>query len=233
MEEKKMIPLQYELDRVLDNTHELLDLIRFQLENAQKALLKNDIDAAEDILGKELRVNALELNLDHDCESILALHTPVASDLRLVIALLKISDSLERIGDHAFHIGEYVVNHNVLLEGSLFKDIQFEEMFKIILQMTDDIQQALESEKLEDAKKIWKQDKKLNKLQIANYAAVRDTILNNPESIQLGLYIVSISNKLERCGDLIKNIAEEIIYYDEAKVLRHKKRKKEILKKYK
>ena len=90
--------------------YEMLILCKSQLAKAKEAFVNNDSDLAEEVMHTETRVNALDLNIEKDCEKFLALYNPVATDLRFVMAILKIDFELERIADHAYNISKYVVN---------------------------------------------------------------------------------------------------------------------------
>src|SRR6478609_10988528 len=94
-----MISLDIELGSLKENLLEMLDLVQKQLEKSKKALEQNDIALAQEVVEREKRVNALELVIDKDCENILALHNPVATDLRFVLSTIKICGDLESIGD--------------------------------------------------------------------------------------------------------------------------------------
>ena len=110
-----MIPLEYEIDRLKNIFFEMVDLVRDQLTLTKEALLVNDSDVAGEVMRKESRVNSYELTIDRECEDFLALHSPVAADLRLTIAILKMSGSLERIGDHAYRISSFVYDNRLKL----------------------------------------------------------------------------------------------------------------------
>jgi len=101
-----MTNLDTELKLLKDNILELMFLVKNQLEKGKKALDDFDKDLAHEITADEKRVDSLELTIDRDCENILALHNPVAVDLRLVMASFKINSDLERIGDHATSISK-------------------------------------------------------------------------------------------------------------------------------
>src|SRR6185436_13187493 len=85
-------------------------LVQSQLNNAKKAMLEFDKDMAREVVMKEKRVNAFELKIDRDCENIFALYSPVAVDLRFLLAVLKINSNLERIGDIAEGICKYIID---------------------------------------------------------------------------------------------------------------------------
>src|SRR5687767_14326974 len=106
-----MPAIEPELQALKDNLLDMLSLVRNQMIKCKKAIQKNDLSLAEEVLADERKVNNQELAIDRDCESILALYTPVATDLRLVLATLKITNDLERIGDNAKSIARFLVEN--------------------------------------------------------------------------------------------------------------------------
>jgi len=203
---------------------ELLDmhrLVRLQVSKCKDALIKFDNDLAREVLGTEKRVNALELKIDRDCENILALFNPVAVDLRFVLAALKINSNLERIGDNAESIARYVMDVTDPFPAEFIKSYEIAEMADIALSMLDDAMQALEQEDTTAARKIFLKDDSLDAI---NKKATDTTIVLMEGKNKLPLHflnLLSIVRKIERIGDQTKNISEEIIFYIEAKVLRH------------
>lgn len=106
-----MSNLEIELQALKENLLEMMDLVIHQIVKCKEATLKADVSIAEEVIANEKRINSLELTIDKDCENILALHTPVATDLRFVLAVFKISADLERIGDNAKGISEFVIKN--------------------------------------------------------------------------------------------------------------------------
>ncbi len=100
---------------------EMLALCKSQLQKAREAFINNDSDLAEEVLYRETHINALDLKIEKDCERFLALYNPVATDLRFIIAVLKINYELERIADHAFNISKYVVENDKKIAPHLLK----------------------------------------------------------------------------------------------------------------
>ena len=98
-----------ELSALKENVSEMWRLVLSQLEKAKQAFLENDLERAREVISREKRVNTLELKIDSDCENYIALFNPVAIDLRLVLSLIKISGTLERIGDFADGIARHVI----------------------------------------------------------------------------------------------------------------------------
>jgi phosphate transport system protein len=227
-----MIPIEYELNRVKDILYEMSDLVMNQIIDSRDSLIKYDEDLAEEIIRKELRVNALEITLDRDCEDILARYSPVATDLRLIISILKISESLERIGDHAYNIAKYVLLNEKKFNSNLINKLNFAKIFTEIGSMLNIVFDAFEEGDLEMAKKVFKQDKYLNKINKQAPEIIEAEIEKSKKVIFESLMLFRIIGKLERVGDHIKNIAEEVIFYHEDKIVKHKKRNKKLIKKY-
>jgi phosphate transport system protein len=159
-----MIPIEYELEKLTKTCYDMFDIVTLQMQKCQKVILENDTELGDDIVRKEIRVNAFELNIERECENILALKTPAATDFRFVIAILKISGYLERIGDHAFHIAEFKVNNIIDFEPKVFKELGIDAMFKTCIEMLGEVFTALESKNTELAKSLFKKDKVLDKI---------------------------------------------------------------------
>lgn len=204
---------------------EMLALCKKQLENAREAFFNHDNDLAEEVLHTENRVNALDLKIDRDCERFIALHNPVASDLRFVLALRKINFDLERVGDHAYGISNYIVTIDTPIEQRLLEKMKVEEMFATALSMMDDITDAYNEVDTKVARKVFKKDKVLNQINMDSFAIISEEVKKDANLIDQLMLLFSVIKKLERIGDLITNIAEEIIFYREAEVLKHRKKK--------
>ncbi|UMB53291.1 phosphate signaling complex protein PhoU [Lutibacter sp. A64] len=202
---------------------EMLILCISQIEKATEAFLTHDSDLAEEVINTETRVNALDLKIENDCEKFLALYTPVAIDLRFIMAILKINFDLERIADHAYGISKYIVDQDIKIAPELLKTLEFEKMHKTILSMFDDITAAYEEKEAKFARKVFKKDKILDKINANSFAIIEEEIKKDASVIDQTLLVFSVIKKFERIGDLIKNVAEEIIFYIDAEVVKHKK----------
>ncbi len=205
---------------------EMFQLCKKQLQNAREAFLSHDSELAEEVLHTENRVNALDLRIDRDCERFIALHNPVASDLRFVLALRKINFDLERIGDHAYGISRYIVEVNTPVDKKQLEKLRFEEMYDSALSMLDDITEAYSAEDSKKARKVFKKDKLLNQINMESFKIIGEEVRKDPETVEQYLLLFTVIKKLERIGDLVTNIAEEIIFFREAEVLKHRKKKR-------
>lgn len=196
-------------------------LVQSQLNKAKEAMVKFDKDLAREVLIKEKRVNSFELKIDRDCENIFALHCPVAVDLRFLLAALKINTNLERIGDIASGIALYVVESAVNFDVAALEKTSLIRMYDEAVNILIDTRTAFEKEDTVLARSIFKRDDVLDAINENAPAIVTEVIKADLNSLPEALYILSIIRKLERIGDQAKNIAEEIIFYVEAKILKH------------
>lgn len=220
-----MAQLDTEIGLLNDDILEMMYLVKTQLEKGHKAFMNYDQDLAYDITVNEKRVDALELKIDRDCENLLALFNPVAVDLRFVLASIKINSDLERLGDHADSIARYILDFGEPIDPEIIERMRIDEMFETSIQMMSNIFSAYIAEDTELARKVFAKDKVLNEINRSISEVTAKLIKENGDDIEQYLYLFSIIRKLERVGDLTKNAAEEIIFYIEAKVLKHKKDK--------
>ena len=216
-----MTHLDIELKKLKEESVEMFDLVISQMKKGRNALLHLDKAMAREVNFNEKRVNALELKIDKDCENIFALMNPVAIDLRFVLAVLKINSNLERIGDIADGIARYVVESEVPFEKDLLEITHITEMYDMAIQMLMDVQRAFDVEDTTLARNIFKKDDVLDEINANANAVVEEYIKQHPDKIAPCLHLISTIRKLERTGDQVKNVAEEIIFYIEAKVLKH------------
>ncbi|MGK7390781.1 MAG: phosphate signaling complex protein PhoU [Candidatus Cyclobacteriaceae bacterium M2_1C_046] len=220
-----MAYLDTEISLLNDDILELMYLVKTQLEKGREALMDFDEELAHEITANEKRVDALELKIDRDCENILALFNPVAVDLRFVIASFKINSDLERLGDHANSIAKYILDFGGPIDEELIKEMRIDEMYDIAIDMLSNVFSSFIAEDTQLARKVFAKDKTLNEINREASAVTAQLLEKNPKEAQQYLYLFSIIRKLERVGDLTKNAAEELIFYIEAKVLKHKKKK--------
>ncbi len=129
----------YHRDNINQAGSEMLSMCKSQLQKAKESFVTHDSDLAEEVMHKESRINALDIKIEKDCERYLALYNPVASDLRFIMAVLKINGELERIADHAYNISKYVVDVDNKIPSKLLTSIQFEKMYETIISMMDNI----------------------------------------------------------------------------------------------
>jgi phosphate transport system protein len=216
-----MTQFETELQDAKSEIINMWDLVLLQLTKAKEAMLNFNKDLAREVIAKEKRVNAFELKIDRDCENIFALYCPVAIDLRFLLAVLKINNNLERIGDIAEGIARYIVESPVKFDKEILDSTEVIKMYEDSIGILTDTRVSFEFENTLLARTIFSRDDILDDINKRADENISKFIRNDPEVISQALYILSIIRKLERVGDQSKNIAEEIIFYIEAKVLRH------------
>jgi phosphate transport system protein len=216
-----MTQLETEISALKSELITMWILVQSQFNKAKEAMLQFDKDLAREVLIKEKRVNSFELKIDRDCENILALYCPVAVDLRFLLASLKINTNLERIGDIAAGIAKYVIDSTVNFDVGLLEKSQVIRMYEESVNILMDTRTAFEKEDTILARSIFKRDDVLDQINISAPENIAAIIKSDIKNLDESLYILSIIRKLERVGDQSMNIAEEIIFYVEAKILKH------------
>lgn len=216
-----MTQFETELKDVKSEVINMWNLVLLQLTKAKEAIFSFDKSLALEVIAKEKRVNALELKIDRDCENIFALYCPVAIDLRFLLAVLKINNNLERIGDIADGIARYVVDSPVKFNMEVLETTDLIKMYDGSISILTDAMVAFEFENTLLARTIFSRDDVLDQINKNADVNISPYIIADTNRISEALYIISIIRKLERVGDQSKNIAEEIIFYVEAKVLKH------------
>ena len=213
--ESELVLLKKEID-------EMWTLVYNQLDRAGEAVLTLDRELAQQVLVRERRVNAFELKIDSDIEDIIALYNPVAIDLRFVLAMLKINTNLERLGDFAEGIARFAINcKEPVLDNELVKGLRLEEMINQVLSMLELAKRALNEESNDLAAGVFAKDNLLDEINADATGILSDYIIEHPEAVHTCVDLVSVFRKLERSGDHITNIAEEIVFFIDAKVLKH------------
>lgn len=201
----------------------MLTLCKSQLINAFESFSTFDMDLAEEVMQKENRVNALDIKIEEECEQYLALYKPVARDLRFIMAIRKINSDLERIGDHAYSIARNVTLREKSVDLQLKQALEIDKMWNTILEMLQNVSEGFVDKNSKKARKVFKKDKILDEINTNSYAIISKEIAKTPVLIEDALVLFSLIHKLERVGDLIKNISEKIIFYLDAEIIMHKK----------
>lgn len=219
-----MTHLETELKQLKDELLTMWALTCTQMNKSLEALVNNDKELASEVIITEKRINAFELKLDRDCENIIALYNPVAVDLRFVLAVMKINTNLERIGDIARGTAKFVVKSIAIYDNDTLEKTRLLEINEEACDLLVDCKDAFENENPDIARKIFIRDELLDEINKGAPLTIADIIRKEPEKIEQCLDILSTIRRLERAGDHCKNIAEEIIFYIEAKVIKHSKK---------
>ena len=218
--------LEQELELLRQDIINMWKLVISQVSNSGEAILSFDKELAQKVSTRERKVDAYELKIDSGCENIIALYQPVAIDLRFVLAVFTINSNLERIADFAYGISRILIaNPTVILDAELITDTKLQVMIDQVSKMLTQGLDAFENEKSDFAAAIFSEDYQVDEINNNAVRIIADYIQKNPDRAFECLQLIGAFRKLERIGDHCSNIAEEIFFYIDAKVLKHSPKK--------
>lgn len=177
-------------------------------EDALKALKTSDKDLALSIIESDEYVNNDEESVNRRALEVLALLAPVASDLRIIIAGIKIATDLERMGDYAKNIARFILKNDPVLQEQM---VLIEAIYHLYLDFLSKVMEAFESSDLDAAFALPKMDEEIDLLIKNLFFKLEEVELNDPNTIRL-IPLVGMARNIERAGDHTKNICEQIIY---------------------
>lgn len=220
--------IETKLDLLEGMLLEMVTLVKSQVNKSKEALLNKNENLADEVISADEEVDNMEMKINQNCEQILALYNPVAIDLRLILAAIKISLNLERIGDHAEGICHSFKEARDEINPKYLQAFKLEEMFDTASVMLEEISLAMENKDIQLAKNIYKKDKFLNKAYHKSVKIASKLITENIKETKTILQLLAIVRKVERMGDLCKNMSEEIIFHLSGKFpkRKHKGRKR-------
>lgn len=213
--------LQVEIEKLKKQVLYLGAMVEEQVNNAIKALEKKDQGIARTVIEVDKKVDEIEVEVEEECLKILALHQPVAVNLRFITAVIKINNDLERIGDEAVNIAERVIYLGT--RPPINVSFDYTEMSEKTIKMLKDSLDALVSLDIDLAYRVRLEDDEIDALDRGFFELVKEMIADNSERVGSLIHLFSISHHLERIADHATNIAEEVIYLIEGVIQRHKK----------
>lgn len=185
-----------------------------------RAIAQVSPELAASVIAGDEKVDAMEIQIEEECLKILALHQPVASDLRQVITILKVNNELERVGDLAVNMAERVGSLQTYKEADIDK-FDFSDMLHAACGMLKDALDSLVYHHGDLAQEVIARDDYVDQLHHDNYGIVKTFILKYPDCAQYYLNGLTISRCLERIADIATNIAEDVIYLESGRIVRH------------
>lgn len=189
--------------------------------NATAALTQRRPDLARRVLEADDTIDMVELDVDEECLRILALHQPVAGDLRYITAVLKINNDLERIGDLACNVAERAIDLSA--RDPLVLPMQFERMTESVRAMLHDALDALVSRNAALARDVCARDKEVNAIHRENFEILQECMKADADTVERCVDLLSASRQLERMADQTTNIAEDVVFLVEGLVIRHRR----------
>ena len=212
--------LQREIENLKKKLLALSAKVETSVRDATLSIEKRDVDLAQKIIDDDVNIDNTEVEIEEDCLKVLALHQPVAIDLRFIVAVLKINNDLERIGDLAVNIAERAVFLATQPKINISSDLL--DMAYNAQSMLKNSLDALIKHDAELAHKVCASDDIVDQMNRQMYLKVQEAIIKNPEQISSLIHLLSASRHLERIADHTTNIAEDVIYMVEGQIIRHK-----------
>jgi phosphate transport system protein len=212
--------LQKEIERLKKKLLTLGAVVEDCVRKAVCSIADRDLKLADQVIASDPQIDEMEVDVEEDCLKTLALHQPVAIDLRFIIAVLKINSDLERIGDLAVNIAERAT----YLATKERVDIPFDfpkmsSLAQIMLKKSLDSLVNMDSRL---AREVMASDDEVDALHREMYSRVQEKILSDQSRIDCLINLLAVSRQLERIADHTTNIAEDVIYMVEGEIVRHK-----------
>lgn len=211
--------MQQELEALKRQLLELSAEVEGRVRQSVQALLTGDLRLAEKVKFGDSQIDNLEIELEEDCLKILALHQPVATDLRFIVSVLKINNDLERVADFAVNIAQRSIDLGHKKRLNCPYDI--EAMAELVEKMLKMALDSLVESDSQLARQTIKLDDDVDDMHKANFTSVKEAIRNNVDDLDGLVVYLSISRYLERMADLATNIAEDVVYQVDGEIIRH------------
>lgn len=211
--------LERELKKLQDNILQLSGAVEASVSKALQALEQQDDVLARQVIDDDTHIDLMEVRIEEEGLKILALHQPVAVDLRRIIAILKINNDMERIGDYAVNIAK----RQLALSGrpAYPKEFRFEKECRLVNQQLRDSVQALIQMSTGIARKVIESDREIDRIHRNIVQRLENTVVAGELTVPVMLQVFSVTNSLERIGDHATNIAEDVIYMITGEIARH------------
>jgi phosphate transport system protein len=213
------VHLQREIDELKKHILSVCTLVEEQVQQAVVAVIDRNAGLARQVERRDQEIDRMEVEVEEDCLKILALYQPVAVDLRLIVSALKINNDLERIGDLAVNIARKGIAIGAF--PALDIPIDLQAMSEKTQAMLHSSIEALVNIDPLLASDVCARDDQIDHMKRENRLKAQDLIRQDPPNVEFYLNLLAVSRNLERIADLATNIAEDVIYMAEGKIIRH------------
>jgi phosphate transport system protein len=213
------VHFERELGKLKNKLLHLCAVVEDNLNRAVRALETRDVAMAEEVVEADRTIDNLEVEVEEDCLKILALHQPVAIDLRFIVTAMKINNDLERVGDLAVNIAERAIALGTDYPADL--PIDFEAMAEVTKRMVKLSLDALINLDADLAREVCRMDDEVDEYNRRMFDVFDDVLGKQPDLAGTLLHLLSVSRHLERIADHATNIAEDVIYMVNGEIARH------------
>jgi phosphate transport system protein len=210
---------QQELSKLKESLLQMAGMVERAISNAVEALVKRDTALAEKTIAEDDKINQIEILIDDLCLKLLALHQPMAADLRFITSAMRINTELERIGDQAVNIAERVISLNQ--EPQLKPYIDIPRMAEITQSMVKDVLDAFVNGDAQLARSVCERDDQVDALNDQVFRELLTYMIAESKTITRAVHLIIVSRCLERIADHATNIAEGVIFMVKALVIKH------------
>ncbi len=212
--------LQRDLEKLKKEVLKLGNMVETSINNAILAINNRESTFVDEVFKHEDVINDMEVKIEEDCLKILALHQPVAGDLRFIVVVLKVNNDLERMGDFATNIAKRAQE--------LMKHEPLSTLPEFVNELPDSVRTMVRYSldalvKLDDvlARKVIDMDDRVDEINRNMYEAIKAVIEESPAKTDIAMSLLSTSRYMERIADLSTNIAEDVIFMVDGRVVRH------------
>jgi phosphate transport system protein len=208
-----------ELTRLKDRLLQMSAAAQESLDRAVRSVLQRDLEVAERVIDQDPAIDALEIEIEETVTNLLALHQPMARDLRLLLAALKISNDLERVGDHAVNIA--ICAKRLTDYRMIAPEPELVEMGRLSRDMLSSSIDAFVRRDADAGRAVCRQDDQVDALHRSMFRILITHMAEDAHTIGAAMELFLVSRNLERVADLATNIAEDVVFLVEGKSIKH------------
>lgn len=212
--------LQRDMEHIHSEILVLSGMVEAMIDRASRALRERNLELARQVAKEDAEIDELEVRVEEDCLKILALHQPVAVDLRRIATVLKVNNDLERMADLAVNIAERV--QSIASQPDFPIPEKLERMVELTMAMVKGSLNAFVNLDTEAAREICQKDDEVDHYNREVINELHQHMRNRPDHIDAAMHCFSASRHVERIADHATNIAEDVIYLVEGEIARHK-----------
>ena len=212
--------LDEHIEKLKRRVNKMCSLVYEQVLAAIKSVEEENLELAKEVIEKDNKVDMYDNTIDKICQKIFALTQPVAMDLRLIMSSLTINNNLERIGDIAVNISEYIIM--IKKKPAFYNKTNLGQMFEVAKQMLIDSIDSYIGGNETLAKTVIEADDVLDKMNFDNHKILIEIMKEDPNNIEPAIALLVMSRQVERLGDHCTNIAEDVFFILEAHLVKHK-----------